>query len=41
MVTRVKGKLLKDIDDKKRADLIMSRMKKTDGETLISLYLYK
>ena len=28
MVTRAKEKLLKDIDDKKRADLIMSRMKK-------------
>ena len=31
MVTRVKGKikkLLKDIDDEKRANLIMSRMKK-------------
>ena len=36
-----KNKMLKQIDNEKRANLIMSRMKKTDGKTLIFLYLYK
>ena len=35
------NKLLKQIDNEKRAILIMSRMKKTDGKTSIFLYLYK
>ena len=35
-----KNKMLKQIDDEKRSNLIMSRMKKTDAETIIFLYLY-
>ena len=35
-----KNKMLKQIDDEKRANLIVSN-EKTDGKTLIFLYLYK
>ena len=33
-----KAKLLKQIDDEKRANLIMSRMKKTDGKTKLNIW---
>ena len=36
-----KNKMLKQIDDEKGANLIMSRMKKTDGKTITFLFLYK
>ena len=36
-----KNKMLKQIDDEKRANLIMSRMKKQMEKTLIFVYLYK
>ena len=36
-----KSKLLKDIDDKKRADLIKSRIKKTDGKTKLNILYCK
>ena len=36
-----KTKLLKEIDDEKRSNIIMLRMKKQMEKTLIFLYLYK
>ena len=35
-----KNKMLKQIDDEKSANLIISRMKKTDRKTLFFLYFY-